>query len=157
MAASRFFPGRGSTTSWRESLRALGGLDAPPWRTALSVGLGLAVGVLPVAPFQTLLVLGLAFLLRCNRVAAWTPTLIWQPFTAPFIVGAEVALGRWFCGGVPAGAGTSLWERWGWPLVVGSGILAAASGLAGAAATYVVLHVRDRQKAGPSVQQEGQG
>lgn len=156
MAAFKIFPGRGSTTSWREALKALAGLDAPPWRTALSVGLGLAVGVLPVAPFQTLLVLGLAFLLRCNRVAAWTPTLIWQPFTAPFIVGAEVALGRWFCQVPTGGRGSSLWEQWGWPLVVGSGLLALGAGLVGGAATYAILHGRARQRRPPSVQQEGQ-
>ncbi|SIN75701.1 DUF2062 domain-containing protein [Halodesulfovibrio marinisediminis] len=62
-----------------------------------SVALGMAVGVftgcLPVLPFQTVVALTLAFILRCSKVAAAAGTWVsnplnWVPFyTACFIIG----------------------------------------------------------------------
>jgi uncharacterized protein (DUF2062 family) len=155
MAAANLFRKRASTTSLRETLRSLAGLDLPPSRTALAAGVGLAVGFLPVAPLQTLLVLGLAFALRLNRVAAFAGSLVWQPFTAPFILGAEYELGVVVLRLFGRGGGDSLWFRWVLPAAVGAALLAPAVGLAGWAATYVVLKARSRQKGPSSVQQGG--
>ena len=154
----RLWPLKVSTTSVREAWRRVAGTGQPPLRTALSVGLGLAIGVLPVMPFQTALALGAAFLFRLNRVTTWLGTLIWQPFTAPFIVYAEVRTGRWFLATssqVGDGSALSLWDRWGWPLVLGSGLMALAAGTVGAGATYAFLKVRARQAPAPSVSQGG--
>ena len=138
------------TTSFRELFRRLAGLGDAPGRTALAVGLGLWVGLLPVAPFQTLLVLGAAFLLRLNRVAALAGTLVWQPFTAPFIVAAEYAVGRWMVPeGPPPPAGW--WGSLVRPLVAGSLVLSAAVGALGALVSYAVLSGRARQNGGSSV------
>lgn len=154
----RLWPFKVSTTSAREAWRRVSGTGQPPLQTALSVGLGLAIGVLPVMPFQTALAIGAAFLFRLNRVTTWLGTLIWQPFTAPFIVYAEVKVGRWFLA-VPhsagAGSAASLWDQWGWPLVLGSGLMALVAGAMGAGVTYVVLKARSRQTPAPSVSSGG--
>ena len=154
------WPSKGSTTSWREAWRALAGTGQPPLRTAVAIGLGVVIGVLPVMPFQTALALAVAFLFRLNRIAVWTPTLVWQPFTMPFIVGAEVAAGRAFVAVPAAGAGAtdlpSLWAMWGWPLVVGSLVVAPAAGLAAGALSFVVLRSRARQNAAPAVSRGGE-
>ncbi|MGA9751256.1 MAG: DUF2062 domain-containing protein [Acidobacteriota bacterium] len=138
------------TTSLREVFHRLAGLGDAPGRTALAVGLGLWVGLLPVSPFQTLLVLGAAFLLRLNRVAALAGSLVWQPFTAPFILAAEYAVGRWM---VPEGAAgpAGWWVSLGRPLVVGSLVVSAAGGALGALVSYAVLSGRARQNGGSSV------
>lgn len=152
----RLWPFKASTTSLREAWRKLAGTDQPPLRTALSVGLGLAIGVLPIMPFQTGLALGAAFLFRLNRVTTFLGTLIWQPFTAPFILYAELRAGRWFLESpVQVAPATSLWDRWGWPLVLGSGLLAMAAGAVGTGVTYVLLRARSRQMPPPSVSQGG--
>ncbi len=138
------------TTSLREAFHRLAGLGDAPGRTALAVGLGLWVGLLPVAPFQTLLVLGAAFPLRLNRVAALAGTLVWQPFTAPFILAAEYAVGRWMMPeGVAPPAGW--WGSLGRPLVAGSLVVSTAVGALGALVSYAVLSGRARQNGGSSV------
>ncbi len=48
-------------------------------RLALGVACGIFVGFLPIIPFQTPVVLALAFLLRCNKPVAWIATLISNP------------------------------------------------------------------------------
>jgi uncharacterized protein (DUF2062 family) len=91
-------------------------------------------------------------------VTTWLGTLIWQPFTAPFIMYAEVRLGRWFIEAPPStgvGPAASLWEQWGWPLVLGSGLMALAAGSVGACVTYIFLKARTRQTPAPSVSQGG--
>lgn len=142
----KLWPTKASTTSWREAWRTLAGTGQPPLRTALAVGTGVAIGLLPVMPFQTALALGVAFVFRLNRVAIWTPTLLWQPFTAPFIVAAEVWVGRALVTAPPGVEGAkSVWAQWGWPLIVGSPIVALACGAASAAVAYSILRLRARQ------------
>lgn len=138
-----------SITSWREPLRRLCGLGGPPWRTAAAAGLGLAIGLAPIAPFQTLLALGLAFAFRLNRLAVFAGTLVWQPFTAPFIVGAEIAVGRALVGG-----GEGIWRQWGLPAAVGAALVAPAAGLLFGAVIFSILHRRARQACAPPVTQE---
>lgn len=151
----RLWPNRATTTSWREAWSTLAGTGQPPLRTAAAVGLGLAIGFLPVMPFQTLLALAFAFAFRLNRVTVFLGTLIWQPFTAPFILAAEYGLGRWIIAAPASAPSGSLWQRWGWPLAVGAPLVAAAGGAAGAMLAYLILRRRSRQNASPSVMQEG--
>ena len=164
----RLWPSKASTTSsreafswrepssWRRVVRTLAGTGQPPLRTAVAVGVGVAIGLLPVMPFQTALAIGAALLFRLNRVAVWTPTLLWQPFTMPFIVAAEVWVGRAFVGASPAREGAkSVWAQWGWPLVVGSPVVAVGCGAACALVAYGLLRLRARQKPEPPVTEGG--
>jgi uncharacterized protein (DUF2062 family) len=148
----KLWPWKVSTTSAREAWRELVGTGQPPARTAVAVGLGFAIGLLPIMPFQTAAALGAAFLLRLNRLAVWLPTLVWQPFTAPAIVAAEVWVGRVLLGAnSPGGAEGSLWARWGWPLVVGSGVVAGIGGVIAGGVAYLLLRRSSRQQGAPSV------
>ena len=56
-----------------------------PHNIALGVALGIFVGFLPIIPFQTVVVLTLAFIFRGNKVAAAICTVISNPFNViPF-------------------------------------------------------------------------
>ena len=136
-------------TSWREPLRRLCGLGGPPWRTAAAAGLGLAIGLAPIAPLQTLVALALAFLLRLNRLAVFAGTLVWQPFTAPFILGAEFAVGRALVGG-----GEGVWRQWVLPAALGAAVVAPAGGLLFGAVVFSLLRRRARQADAPTVPEE---
>ena len=127
-------------------LRRVFGLDAAPGPTAFAVGLGVAIGLLPIAPLQTLAAVGLAFALRLNRLAVFAGTLIWQPFTAPFILGAEFAVGRFLvgkwlpqAGGGPAGNALA-------SLAAGASALAVAGGAAAGLASYAWLRGSERRR-----------
>jgi uncharacterized protein (DUF2062 family) len=109
---------------------------------------------MPIMPFQTGLALGAAFVFRLNRVTTFLGTLIWQPFTAPFILAAELWVGRLLLPAAVEAAKTP-WERWGWPLVAGSGVLATCVGGLGAGAVYLALSARSRQRSAPTVSQGG--
>ena len=145
---SRFFP-EGSTTSFGEAARAVLGLGDTPARTAAGAGLGVAIGLLPVVPFQTAIALLLAFLLRLNRPAVLAGTLIWQPFTAPAILAVAFAVGRILLPG-PSAAGGNLAA-----FVLGAGLLSAAGGVGTALVAYIVLRRRARRNRPPSVLQSG--
>jgi uncharacterized protein (DUF2062 family) len=154
----KLWPWKVSTTSAREAWRELAGTGQPPARTATAVGLGLAIGLLPIMPFQTAAALGAAFLLRLNRLAVWLPTLVWQPFTAPAILAAEVWVGRALVGsGAAGGADGSLWARWGWPLVVGSVAVSGIAGVLAGGVAYLLLRRSARQDDAPSVLEGEEG
>lgn len=53
---------------------------ASPHKLAMGVALGIFVGFLPIIPFQTVVVLTLAFIFRGNKVAAAICTTISNPF-----------------------------------------------------------------------------
>ncbi len=54
-------------------------------RLAMGVACGIFVGFLPIIPFQTIVVLALAFILRGNKPVAWIATLISNPINViPF-------------------------------------------------------------------------
>jgi uncharacterized protein (TIGR03546 family) len=58
---------------------------ASPHNIALGVALGIFVGFLPIIPFQTVVVLTLAFIFRGNKVAAAICTVISNPLNViPF-------------------------------------------------------------------------
>lgn len=144
-----------STTSLRELLRRLTGTGGPPSRTAAAFGLGVFVGFLPVMPFQTGLVLILAFLLRLNRPAAFLGTLVWQPFTIPFILAAEWSVGRLFMAQPqPVEIHALSWKQLA-PLLPGALLVAAAAGTIAGAAVYWPLKRLSRQTQPSSVIKEG--
>lgn len=149
------------TISPREVIRRLVGAPGTPLQKGCAAGLGIAIGLLPIAPFQSLVALGLAFLFRLNRAVVYAGTLIWQPFTLPFILAAEYWLGCRLLGA--GGPGIDFGAIRGWrevsevvtaaaaPLFAGAGVLAAGSGLAVGLLTFALAARRDRRKRAPDV------
>jgi uncharacterized protein (DUF2062 family) len=56
-------------------------LKAKPWRIALSLALGVFIGLAIPIGFQTIIVVPIALLLQCNILLATTATLVSNPFT----------------------------------------------------------------------------
>ncbi len=135
----------------------MAGLGGSPARTACAVGLGIAVGLMPIAPLQTLTALGLAFFFRLNRLAVLGGTLVWQPFTAPFIYAAEYGLGRWLSRGGPVHAPGGAWESAVFSLMLGGVLTAVAGGAVTGLAVFFVLRRRTRRKTDSSVLQGEEG
>ena len=133
----------------REAISHIAGLGATPARTGVSAGVGVFIGLLPIAPLQTLAAICAAFAFRLNRVAVFAGTLIWQPFTAPFIIGAELAAGRLLLGAPPAGA--SWRETWLKPAAAGAILLATVGGIISGAAVAFAKSRFDRRKSQPNV------
>lgn len=157
MEEEKSSPPKASTTSPREALRRLAGTGGPPGRTAAAFGLGVFVGFLPVMPFQTGLALALAFLFGLNRPAAFLGTLVWQPFTMPFILAAEWSVGRLFLEQpAPVEAGAISWRSL-LPLLPGVLPVAAAAGILAGATAYWPLKRISRQKGPQSVMERGRG
>ncbi|NJB66890.1 hypothetical protein GGQ74_000530 [Desulfobaculum xiamenense] len=59
-------------------------LAATPHSIAMGLALGIFVGFLPIIPFQTIVVLALAFVFRGNKIAAALGTWISNPVDLPF-------------------------------------------------------------------------
>ena len=136
----------------REIARRLAGLGDSPARTGAAAGLGVFIGLLPVAPFQTLLAIAMAFALRLNRVAVFSGTMVWQPFTAPFIVGAELAAGKLLLPASQAGQG------WGGrlvaPLALGAVLIGICGGVASGLAVFWAKLLLNRRKSPSRVSSE---
>ena len=114
-----------------------------PLRVAGSVGLGAAIGCLPVWGIHLPICVGLAKLLGLSRVKAYLAAHIHNPLTLPFLVYLEAATGRWvFTGEWPAFTLQSLRsiDLWtlGRDLLVGTAILGAVSGVLLGAIAYVI-------------------
>ncbi len=56
-------------------------LKAKPWRIALSIGLGVFIGLAIPMGFQTIIVIPLALLLQCNIFLTISATLVSNPLT----------------------------------------------------------------------------
>lgn len=74
------------------------GSDDSPKKKALSITLGLFVGLSPFWGLQTLLVLGAAFLFKLNKPIAFAFSNISLPPFIPFILYASVQVGAWVFG-----------------------------------------------------------
>ncbi|MCI4397392.1 MAG: DUF2062 domain-containing protein [Acidobacteria bacterium] len=127
-----------------EMVRLVSGLGDSAARTGVAAGVGVFIGLLPIAPFQTLVAIAAAFALRLNRVAVFAGTLIWQPFTAPFILGAELAAGKLI---LPSSSLDPTWKaRWLVPIAAGAAVLAAVGGLLAGVAVFWAKSWFDRRK-----------
>ena len=149
-----------TTTSLRETIRRVAGLGGSRASKATALGMGVTLGLLPLVPFQTPLALFFAFLFRLNRIAALVGTLVCQPFTAPFIWGAEYVVGCWFTGRQPADISSfprdlSQFLTWGksllFPLTVGSVVISLAGGTLVGLISYFFMKPDNRQKSDSSV------
>ncbi|GER58317.1 DUF2062 domain-containing protein [Patiriisocius marinus] len=74
------------------------GIDDSPVKKALSVALGVFVGISPLWGLHTILVVFLAVALKLNKVIAFTFSNVSLPPFIPFILYASLKLGSWLLG-----------------------------------------------------------
>lgn len=84
----------------RQLLLRLAGLKDRPHAIAGGVAIGMLVGFTPLFGLKTLLCIGLAFLLRCNPIAAVIAVSLHDVVTPfwPFLLVLEYRLGAWVLG-----------------------------------------------------------
>ncbi len=145
--------------SWRQRFRATLSelfLKEPgsPGRIALSVGLGLFMGIAPFWGFQVALTLLCAHWFDLSKPIAVIASHVSFPLAVPAILYASLVLGRW----IVRQDGSAAWESGRsltslptgtddfLPWVVGSFALAIAVATAGASVTYAVLAARERTR-----------
>ncbi len=127
-------------------LRTEGGAPA---RQAWAVALGVFVGCSPLYGLHLALCVVLGRLFGLNRIKAYLAAQISNPLTAPFLVAAELALGRFLRGGDLAALSPARLRQLGAAglgidLVVGSLTIGAALAAAFGLATYRMLSARRR-------------
>jgi SAM-dependent methyltransferase/uncharacterized protein (DUF2062 family) len=141
---------------WREELKRawceLRGPGTTPSRAALSVGLGLFIGSLPIFGCHTPLVVVFCLWFQLDAAVAWVAANVSNPFFAPALLAAEVQVGAWLRHGTPidlrhGGArdlhvGDVLGS-----LAAGSPVVGLALAVAGALVAYVVVAVAPASRA----------
>jgi uncharacterized protein (DUF2062 family)/SAM-dependent methyltransferase len=141
-------------TRVRQFATALLKEELTPGRAAAAVFLGIFIGIVPIYGFQTLAAVGVAWFFRLNKPLTVAGTFINNPLLQPVIVVSSVELGYFLRGGsfrpfhLSALAGAHMKEEllaW----VMGSVLLGALAGGAGAAITAVVVQLKAR--ANPSL------
>lgn len=110
---------------------------------AVSIGVGLTIGLLPVYGLHGALVLAVCIPLRLDAVLAFAATMVSNPVTFPLLVFAELKLGEELLGKssltvdqLLAGQG---WALAGQQLLVGTAILATVVGAVGSILAWVVV------------------
>ena len=122
-------------------------------KKALSVALGVFIGISPFWGFQTLIVLFLAFALRLNKLIAFAFSNVSIPPLIPFIIYASLKIGSFLLGKPPLppfewDAFESYKEFIGQHLseyVIGSFVLATVSAILFGIASYLLLGIRMRR------------
>lgn len=112
------------TEGFREALR----FNAPPWRLALALAVGVFISFTPFYGFQTLLSVGIAVAFGLNRAVTVAGAWINLPWFAPLVYAGAIRLGSLILPDLEGLAGLSL------SLLLGTTIL----GTAAAMVTYVV-------------------
>ena len=119
-----------------------GGVETPG-RAALAVGLGIAIGCLPLYGAHLLLCLAAARATRISPVKMYLAAHVNNPFTAPWLLFLEFSIGRWLITGSWPGLSIAefhsggLWGL-GRDLMVGSLVVGAIAGAALALVAYVI-------------------
>jgi uncharacterized protein (DUF2062 family) len=126
-------PAKGlSWRNFRQRLRALWKMDLSPVAVGLGVGLGIFVGCSPFIGLHTLMIFGLAALLRINPWVALLSSQISLPPLFLGIAAAEVWVGEWIRFGhasLPKISDATAFAQWLWSHALGSWLL--GSGLLG--------------------------
>ncbi len=125
----------------KEAWRRLRGGEVTPRRAALSVALGLAIGVTPLWGLHWLILLAICVPLRLDTPVAYVASNISLPFIAPALTFAEVEIGAWILTGHAPGldveavrvAGVGGFAR---ELALGVAVMAVGLGTLGGAAAY---------------------
>jgi uncharacterized protein (DUF2062 family) len=73
----------------------LRGGELTPWRAAMSVAVGLAIGVTPLYGLHLWIVLAICLPLKLDAPVAYLAANISLPFISPFLLFAEVEIGAW--------------------------------------------------------------
>ncbi len=126
-----------------------------PARQAAAFGLGTFIGCLPLFGLHLHLCLATGWLLGLNRLKLYLAANISNPFVAPFLLFAEVQVGRWLRTGRPypvsveAFRAFNVWQ-FGADLVVGSLVVGLALGALAAAVTFAIGRQREGVPAGES-------
>lgn len=60
-------------------------LEGNPHHLALGMAVGIFVSIMPIIPFQTLVAIGLAFIVRGSKSAAFLGTWLSNPLTIPLV------------------------------------------------------------------------
>ncbi len=136
----------------RLAWRRLRGGELTPRRAALSVGVGLLIGITPAFGLHWLLVIGVCIPLRLDTGVAYLAANISLPFIAPFITFAEIETGALVLHGrffplVPSQVKSLELRTLAAELAVGSAILAPLGGAMGAAITYPLVRWRWQKRA----------
>jgi uncharacterized protein (DUF2062 family) len=136
----------------RQAWRRLRGGELTPWRAALSVGLGLVIGMTPAFGLHWLIVIAVCVPLRLDTGVAYLAANISMPLIAPFITFAEIEMGALVLHGhfmamspsdiKATGIGTLVAE-----LVVGTLVVAPAGGALGGSLAYAFVAWRRRKRA----------
>ncbi len=116
--------------------------DDSPQVKALSVGLGVFVGISPFWGFQTVLVLFLAVLFKLNKSIAWGFSNISVPPMIPLIVFGSLEIGGWLTGQAAVMPESLTWDALQKNLsqyLIGSLILASLSAVIFGLAAYLLL------------------
>jgi len=71
-------------------------INAEPWRIALSVAIGIFIGLFIPVGFQTIITIPLALFLQCNLFLATTATLISNPLTVVPLYYLNIKIGSFF-------------------------------------------------------------
>ena len=149
-----------SAAKWRErkelarqAWRRLRGGELTPWRAALSVGVGLAIGMTPAFGLHWLLVIGICVPLRLDTGVAYLAANISMPPIAPLLTFAEIETGALLLHGRFMPIGPAELQRMGIgtlvaELVTGTVVLAPAAGVVGGAVAYGGVAWRARGRAG---------
>ena len=133
----------------RRAWRRLRGGELTPRRAALSVALGLVIGMTPAFGLHWLLVIALCVPLRLDVGVAYLAANISLPFIAPFITFAEIETGALVLHGhfmsiAPSDVKTMALRTLAAELVVGTAVVAPAGGAIGGAITYALVAWRRR-------------
>ncbi|HEY4016909.1 MAG TPA: DUF2062 domain-containing protein [Polyangiaceae bacterium] len=141
---------------WREELRRawceLRGPGTTPSRAALSVGLGLFIGSLPIFGCHTPLVIGLCLWFQLDAAVAWVTANVSNPFFAPALLAAEVQVGAWLRHGTAidfrrlGSRDLHVGDVLGC-LALGSPVVGAALAVAGALIAYLLVAIAPSSRA----------
>lgn len=133
----------------RVAWRRLRGGELTPLRAALSVGVGLFIGVTPLYGLHLLLVIAVCIPLRLDVPISYLAANISMPLISPFLSLAEVEIGSFVRSGAWRALSIDVIKREGLrpflgDVVVGVAVLAPSIALVGGALTYVLARLGRR-------------
>ena len=139
--------------TWREKLLLVlkRELNAnSPHKGALSLSMGVCVGIMPIYGFQILFLMAMTPILRLNWPLAFFGSCVSSPPFIPFLIAAGITIGKLVVPVLPftihLAAGVNALAKGGIEWIVGSIALALAAGLATYGIFYPVLAGLNRQK-----------
>jgi uncharacterized protein (DUF2062 family) len=136
----------------KDAWRRLRGGELTPMRAALSVAVGIAIGVMPLWGLHWLLVLAICLPLRLDAGVAYLAANVSLPFIAPFITTTEIAVGTRIVEGhwpqiTPQMVHTIELRNVLGALIVGTGIVAVTGALMLGGITYAITALIRRRSA----------